>query len=107
MSDGVAAALASAIDEAAAGLEGVDRVAQGAVVELRRDGRPFARVEPEGASFRVGTAIAVAAMRTPGVTASALGNDWVELHPGTLDRFALDRATSWTELAWRLAAPER
>ena len=104
MTDGVAAALAATVEGVADALADVERVGDGRAVELRRAGRAFARLEPAGVSFRLAAPIAAAAMRTPGAAATALGADWVAFHPGRLDRFALDRATSWTELAWRHAA---
>ncbi len=103
MIEGVIAALGSAIEEIVAGRDDVERVADGEAVELRRSGRPFVRIEPAGISFLVGEGIAAAARRTPGVSASASGPAWAAFHPASLDRFALDRATSWTELAWRRA----
>jgi antitoxin (DNA-binding transcriptional repressor) of toxin-antitoxin stability system len=95
------------VGEAAAALTPADeleRVGEGSSVELRREGRPFARLAPDGASFRLGSAVAGAAARTPGAAPSTLGPDWVDFAPAELDRFSIDRAMSWTEFAWRQAA---
>jgi len=103
VSGGVVGALAAVIDEAVRGLEEVEWVDDRGAVELRRAGRAFVCVEPQGASFRLGVAVAAAALRTPGAGRSSRGHEWVRLDPARLDRSALDRATSWTELAWRHA----
>jgi hypothetical protein len=104
LSDGVTAALVAAVETAAADLDGIDRTDEGGVVELRRAGRAFARLDPSGPAFRLVGELGAAALRTPGATASSFGRGWVAFDPGILDRFALDRATSWLELAWRHAA---
>jgi hypothetical protein len=84
----------------------IERIAEGGTVELRCDGRPFARLGPDGASFRLGRRVAAAAARTPGAAPTADGPDWVDFRPAELDRFAVDRATSWTEFALRQASEE-
>jgi len=104
VTEGVAAALVAAVEAAAADLEGIDRADHGGVAELRRAGRAFVRLDASGPAFRLGAAVTAAALRTPGATPSSSGDGWVAFHPSTLDRFALDRATSWLELAWRHAA---
>jgi hypothetical protein len=94
------AALAVADD-----LEDVERIETGDVLELRRGGVEFARFDTRGAGFRVGRPVVTAAIRTPGAEASDLGADWVGFRPETADRFALDRAIAWVEVAWRRAEP--
>ena len=108
MTDGVTGGLGDAIGLVAARLPGIERVddpVRGAV-ELRRGGLPFVRLEPDVIHFRLDPTIAAAARRTPGVAASAAGAGWVAFRPSTLDRFSLDRAAAWTELAWRLSGDD-
>lgn len=71
--------------------------------EYARAGRPFATVAGRAVEVRLDGAVAAAARRTPDVTLSTRGPDWISFRPGALDRFALDRATAWFEAAWRRA----
>ncbi len=73
--------------------------------EYRRANRAFALVDLNGrwASFRLSTAVASAAIRTPDTTPSDRGSGWVTLEPAALDGNAIDRAVAWFESAWRLA----
>ena len=100
-----APSLRAALEAAAAALADVERVADGGVIELRRSGRAFARLEIEGAAFRLDRVIAPAALRTPDTSASPLGPEWVVFAPAVVDAFAVDRASAWLEAAWRRAAP--
>lgn len=103
MSEG--GSLRSVLEPVAAGLQDVERVAVGDAVELRRSGRPFARLEPAAAAFRLDAVLVPAALRTPDTAASPLGPDWVAFAPAIVDGFAVDRASAWLEAAWRRAAP--
>ncbi len=91
------------LDEVAAELGGIERLAQADVVSYRVGGVTFALVEGPRASFRLKGDIAQAALRTPGVRASGRGPGWVELEPERVDLFTLDRAVAWFESAARHA----
>ena len=100
--------LAGVLEEAAAGLEGVERVAaEGAVgaeaVAYERAGLRFAVVSGSAAEFRLDPVVAAAALRTADVSESALGQGWVRFSPGELDQFTVDRAAAWFAAAWRRA----
>jgi hypothetical protein len=98
------ASLAALLDESAAGRDDVERLVGDGSVTFRRAGRDFVVLEADGrASFRLGSILAPAALRTPAVVASARGPDWVRFGPPVLDRFARDRASSWFEAAYRRA----
>ena len=97
--------LRTVLEPAAAELADVERVAVGDAVELRRAGRPFARLEPATAAFRLDAVLAPAALRTPDTSTSPLGPEWVGFAPPVIDSFAVDRASAWLEAAWRRAAP--
>ena len=100
--------LGEVLEAAAGGLDGPAARARSGdgSVEFRRGERPFAVLEPDGraASFRLSTAVASAALRTPDTTASPRGQGWVTLRPVELDGHAVDRATAWFESAWRASA---
>ena len=55
------------------------------------------------AEFRLDPAIASAAIRTPDVSASERGADWVSFAPPALDPHAIDRAVAWLGSAARHA----
>ena len=76
----------------------------GGTVEYRMRGRPFAAASDASAEFRLRPEVAKAAVRTPDVRLSDRGPEWVAFTPTSLDRYALDRLTSWFEFAWRHAA---
>ncbi len=104
MDDGVERAIQEVVDEAAAELADVERVALAdGTAELRRGGRAFLVSAPDRVEFRLTGDVAIAARRTPGVLSSPRGERWIIFEPVTLDRFALDRAVSWTGFAWRVA----
>ncbi len=97
-------ALRAALDERAVGHADVARVETGVTVEYRVGGHAVVVAGPGGVAFRVGPAVAAAAVRTPGAGASRRGPGWVELTPSGLDRFTLDRAAAWFDLAVRSSA---
>ena len=68
-------------------------------------GRPFATLDVTGAiaSFRLDTELAAAARRTPDVSASSSGPEWVEFRPSAWDEHAADRAAAWFLAAYRRA----
>lgn len=101
--DGLGVALREVVEDAASELDGAERVVDRGRTELRREGRPFVILADDAAEFFLGPDVAAAALRTPGVTASARGTGWIHFRPEELDRFSLDRAASWTALAWRRA----
>lgn len=103
MAPGSRSALQMRLDEIAGLLEGVSRHAGDGDVRYERDGVPFAVVTGERAAFRLTPDIARAALRTPDVRSSDRGPGWVELVPGHLDVFTVDRAVSWFESAARRA----
>jgi hypothetical protein len=96
--------LAAAVELAVAGLDDVERLERGALVEFSRTGRVFAAIEGGVASYRLSPAVARAALATPDTSKSSRGADWVTFAPAAMDRFALDRAVAWLESAWRNAA---
>lgn len=91
------------LDEMAAELDGIERLAEADAVSYRAGGVTFAVLEGPRASFRLKGDIAQAALRTPGVRPSGRGPGWVELEPERIDLFALDRAVAWFESAARYA----
>ncbi len=95
--------LRASLDERAAETAGVERVESGALVEYRLGGRAVAVADRAAVSFRVGEAVAAAAARTADARASTRGTDWVELAATGSDRFTLDRARAWFDLAIRNA----
>jgi len=74
-------------------------------VEYVLVGRPFAELEAGGlaASFRLSSAVAAAAVRTPDVVPSGRGTGWVTIRPTEVDAHAIDRMNAWFESARRLA----
>jgi hypothetical protein len=104
MSAEVVAAIREELDDLAEDA-GVDRVESAGAVEYRAGSRTIAVAEPAGLAFRLGPQVARAAAATADASSSTRGPEWVRFAPSVLDRFALDRATSWFELAVRLASP--
>lgn len=96
--------LAQVLSELAAADPSIEVRANGTVVEYVVGGMAFARAEGSTASFRLRPEIAAAAARTDGTRPSPLGPGWVAFTPRRFDRYALDRATAWFELALRLAS---
>jgi hypothetical protein len=68
-----------------------------------RDGKPFAALTGSTVELRIGTAIAVAAVRTPDTAPSEKGYEWIAFTPGTLDGHARDRLEAWFAAAYRRA----
>lgn len=99
---GRAGELASALDAVAATLEPMPRreVREGSIAWLV-EGQPIVILAGGSASFRLGPEIGAAARRTPDVTESILGQEWVAFSPGTLDGHALDRLGAWFAAAHR------
>ena len=93
----------AAVDRLAGELGGVSRREAGKSVEYSRSSVLFATRENGWLNFRLRPEIAAAALRTPDTAVSSRGREWVSLAPAALDSFALDRATAWFEVAWRLA----
>jgi len=98
-------AIAEEIEDHAASLEEAERSGGDGVVMFARSGAQFALLDERGFEFNVGETISGAASRTPDVTPGSRGPDWVRFEPTELDRYALDRAVSWFEAAWRRAQP--
>ncbi len=98
--------LADLLAEAAEPLTGVSATIEpsGGVL-WDRVGRAFAAVSADGTSadFRLDSAVADAALRTPDTSRSRRGGDWVRFGPEALDDHALDRAEAWFGSAWRRA----
>jgi hypothetical protein len=68
-------------------------------------GEPFAVLRGDGgaAEFRLDSAVAAAAARTPDTNPSPRGPGWVLFQPGPLDAHGSDRATAWFISAHRRA----
>lgn len=96
--------LLDALIEAADDLDGVDirRSADGA--EFLHLGVVVATVAGDVAEFRLATAVAAAALRTPDTRPSAASRERIAFGPSELDRYAIDRATAWLGSAARHAA---
>ena len=103
----VGVSLPEAIEALAAETPAVQRAQRGEAVEFRVGGQLFAGLEGGEASFSIGSEVVRAALRTDGTLASPLGADWIRFAPLRFDRYALDRATSWFELAARRAMARR
>jgi hypothetical protein len=96
--------IGEALEEAAAGLDGVERRNAGAGVEWTVAGVLFAAVEGDTAEFRLDPTVGRAALGTPDVVVSGRGGEWVAFTPPEVDRFARDRAVAWFGSAYRRAA---
>jgi hypothetical protein len=97
------ASLAEAIDRLADELDEIHRHGSGQAVEYVRGATPFAVREGDRVSFRLRPEVVAAGLRTADTSLSTRGHDWITLKPSLIDGFALDRALSWFESAWRLA----
>lgn len=71
-------------------------------MEYRVGDRSIAVVIDGVGEFRLDTAVAAAARRTPDAGASDRGPDWVRFAPEPLDEHAADRARAWLVSAARL-----
>jgi hypothetical protein len=103
MSDAVPP-LREVLDALAEMLGDVERREVGEGLECSRGGHPFAVIAWSSVELRLDGPIAAAARRTPDVTTSARGVEWIQFSPPVVDRYALDRATAWFEAAWRRSA---
>lgn len=97
-------ALLAAIEVAASQFPDAAHATANAVTSWSRAGIRFAILRGGSVEFRVGSAIAAAAARTPDTSGSSQGADWIEFAPSTLDRHALDRLGAWFAAAHRRAA---
>jgi hypothetical protein len=89
---------------AADGLENVDRAVDRGASSWSRDGVTFATLADGAAEFRLDPLVARAALRTPDVSASPRGQEWVTFAPSELDDAAVDRAEAWFLSAARRAS---
>ena len=96
-------------DALAESAEDVDEVATSAgadgSVAYVAGGQTVAVVAASGTSaeFRLSSAVASAAVRTPDTTPSPRGPEWVRFEPADLDDHAIDRAVAWLGFAVRHA----
>jgi hypothetical protein len=100
----MAPTLVEAIDAAALELPAVERREAGGEVTWSAGGVAFAAAGTGTAEFRLDAVLARAALGTPDTSPSRRGAGWIAFAPQELDRFALDRATSWLAAAYRRAA---
>jgi len=98
------AALLAALEDAASALSEV-AVSAGDAGDRTwsRGGIEFAVLTDTSTALRIGATIAAAALRTPDVTPSPRGSDWVSFAPQELDGHALDRLGAWFGAAHRRA----
>lgn len=98
------AALLAAVERAAAELSDVSMTSDAAGSRTwSRRGIEFAVLAGTTVDVRIGATIAAAALRTPDVTPSDRGSDWVAFAPPVLDGHALDRLGAWFGAAHRRA----
>ena len=96
-------------DALAESADGVEEVAtttgRDGAVEYRAGGTIVTVGDASGsaAEFRLTTAVASAAVRTPDTTPSPRGPEWVRFEPADLDDHAIDRAVAWLGFAVRHA----
>ena len=95
--------LAQVLTELATADPSIEVRPAGAATDYVVNGVAFARAEGPTATFRLRPEIAAAATRTDGARQSPLGPAWVAFTPRRFDRYALDRAIAWFELARRHA----
>jgi hypothetical protein len=95
--------LLKVLEAAAASIADVRSTSVGATRTWSRGEHPFAVQDGPVAELRLGSTIAAAALRTPDVSASARGPDWVAFAPPELDGHALDRLGAWFAAAHRRA----
>lgn len=99
-----AADLLAALRAATAGLTGAVEVGAGeATIAWSSSGAPFAVLAGAIVELRVGPAIAAAAVRTPDVSGSGRGAEWIAFSPRTLEGPDLDRLLAWFAAAYRRA----
>ena len=95
--------LAGLFADLAGDLDGLEVADVAGGVGYHRGGRIFATLVASAAEFRLRADVAQAVLRTPDVSVSPRGHEWVRFAPPAVDRFALDRAEAWFLSAWRLA----
>jgi hypothetical protein len=95
--------LQGVLEDRAGSTDAVERVATGDAVEYRVNGQLAVVADRRAVAFRLGERVAAAAARTVDARASGRGPAWVELAPDGIDRFTLDRAEAWFDLALREA----
>ena len=96
--------IAAIIDDLAVLMAGVTRTESGPSQTWSFGGQVFSVVERGAVELRLDPAVATAASKTPGASASRRGDDWVRFEPGTLEGYDLDRLEAWFGLAQRRAA---
>jgi hypothetical protein len=84
-------------------LGGVTADRTGGRIEYRRGPRGFMVIDGPAVEVRLYPEVAEAVRRTPHVTASSRGPDWIRFEPPAIDRSVLDRADAWFRSAWRAA----
>ncbi len=84
-------------------LDGVLRRREGQSVTYLVGGTAFAVLAPDALEIALDTAVAKAALKTPGASPSRRGPGWIVFTPKAVDRFALDRAEAWLRSAYRRA----
>lgn len=96
--------LLAVLEEAASELPDVRATpsVEGGMVWARAD-IPFASLVGASVELRIGATIAAAALRTPDVTSSGRGPDWVSFAPRDLEGHAVDRLQAWFAAAHRRA----
>lgn len=92
------------IEAVVADLGGVDRRRASDGVAYSVGGRVFAVLGEERLETALDPAVAKAALRTADTSASTRGAGWIVFAPGSIDRFALDRAEAWLRSAHRRVA---
>lgn len=103
---GAIAELVAALLDHASGDDEVERSGPDTAPLWRAGGREVVAVEGGAVAFRLDRMVAGAALRTPDVAPSPRGPEWVRFAPVAIDRFALDRATAWYDLAVKRATED-
>lgn len=85
-------------------LDGVARVRADEAVTYLVAGRPFAVLKVDVLEVVLDPVVAKAALRTANTLPSVRGKGWIAFTPGSIDRFALDRAEAWVRSAHRRVA---
>jgi hypothetical protein len=95
--------LGSVIARVAGSIPGVDEAVVGSTTTWSAGGRAFAILDGDTVELRLDDAVAAAAIRTPDVTSTPRGSEWVRYSPRTLEGHDLDRLEAWLALAHRRA----
>jgi hypothetical protein len=96
--------LVAALQAAAAGTPDAVEAHGDEETSWSRAGNRFAVLRGTSVALRVGSAIAVAAVRTPDTSGSKHGPDWIAVAPADLDGPTRDRLLAWFAAAHRRAA---